>query len=116
MKLLRTGLHEIESAAELQKFILENENLMVCCGRMGPMCLPVYDVMEKLEKEHPNIKFKVMAFDNPEASIIRNLPECRGFSGLPFTVYYKNRQVVHTTSSIQNMHQVKEIIKAKFGI
>ena len=65
MKLLSTALHEIESAAELEKMINENENVMVCCGRMGPMCLPVYDVMEELEEELTNIKFAVMAFDNP---------------------------------------------------
>ena len=51
MKLLKTGLQEIETAAELEKLINENENVMVCCGRMGPMCLPVYDVMEELEDE-----------------------------------------------------------------
>lgn len=115
MKLLHTGLHEIESAAELQKMISENENVMVCCGRMGPMCMPVYEVMEELEEERNNIKFAVMAFDNPEASVIRNAPECRGFMGLPFTMYYKNGEVAHATSSIQNMQMVTDILDAKFG-
>jgi thioredoxin 1 len=115
MKLLKTALQEIETAQELQKFISENENVMVCCGRMGPMCLPVYDVMEELEDERPNVKFKVMAFDNPEAAIIRNAPECRGFMGLPFTMYYKNGKVTHATSSIQNMQQITGILDSKFG-
>lgn len=115
MKLLHTGLHEIESAAELQKMINENENVMVCCGRMGPMCMPVYEVMEELEEERANIKFAVMAFDNPEAAVIRNAPECRGFMGLPFTMYYKNGEVAHATSSIQNMQMVTTILDDKFG-
>jgi thioredoxin 1 len=115
MKLLKTGLQEIETAQELQKLISENENVMVCCGRMGPMCLPVYDVMEELEEERTNIKFMVMAFDNPEASIIRNAPECRGFMGLPFTMYYKNGKVAHATSSIQNMQQITGVLDSKFG-
>lgn len=115
MKLLNTGLHEIETAAELQKFISENENVMVCCGRMGPMCLPVYDIMEELEEERTNIKFLVMAFDNPEAAVIRSAPECRGFMGLPFTMYYKDGQVAHATSSIQNMPMVTGILDAHFG-
>ncbi len=51
MKMLSTSLHEIETAAELEKYINENENVMVCCGRMGPMCIPVYGVMEELEEE-----------------------------------------------------------------
>ena len=115
MKLLRTGLHEFETAAELQKFIDENENVMVCCGRMGPMCLPVYNIMEELEDERTDVKFAVMAFDNPEAAVIRNAPECRGFMGLPFTMYYKNGEVAHATSSIQNLQQVTGILDAHFG-
>jgi thioredoxin 1 len=114
MKLLQTGLQEIESATELEKMIAENENVMVCCGRMGPMCLPVYDIMEELEEERPDVTFAVMAFDNPEAGIIRNAPECRGFMGLPFTMYYKNGKVAHATSSIQNMQQITTVLDEKF--
>ncbi len=115
MKLLRTGLHEFETAAELQKFINENGNVMVCCGRMGPMCIPVYNIMEELEDERTDVKFAVMAFDNPEAAVIRNAPECRGFMGLPFTMYYKNGEVAHATSSIQNLQQVTSILNEKLG-
>lgn len=115
MKLLQTGLHEFDTATELEKFISENENVMVCCGRMGPMCMPVYDVMEELEEERTNVKFATMAFDNPEAAVIRNAPECRGFMGLPFTMYYKNGSVAHATSSIQNMQMVSSILDEKFG-
>ena len=114
MKFLQTPIHEIETAAELEKIINENENVMVCCGRMGPMCIPVYDLMEELEEERPNVKFFSMAFDSPEAAVIRNAPECRGFMGLPFTMYYKNGKVAHATSSIQNRQQVTSILDAKF--
>lgn len=114
MKMLQTGLQEFETAIELEKFIAENENVMVCCGRMGPMCMPVYDVMEELEEERTDVKFAVMAFDNPEAAIIRSAPECSGFMGLPFTMYYKDGKVAQATSSIQNMQQVKGILDAQF--
>jgi thioredoxin 1 len=114
MKRLSTGLQEIESAAELEQLIAENENVMVCCGRMGPMCIPVYGVMEELEEERTHVKFAVMAFDSPEAHIIRNSPEANGFMGLPFTMYYKNGKVAHATSSIQNMQQVSAVLDEKF--
>ena len=114
MKLLQTEIHEIESAAELEKLINENENVMVCCGRMGPMCIPVYDIMEELQEERPNVKFYSMAFDSPEAGIIRNAPECRGFMGLPFIMYYKKGSVAHATTSIQNRVQVTSILDEKF--
>jgi thioredoxin 1 len=115
MKLLRTKLQEIETAGELGKVISENEYVMVCCGRMGPMCLPVYQVMEKLEKIRDNTVFRVMAFDNPEAAEIKKAPECRGFTGLPFTMYYKNGKVAHATSSIQDMEQITGILDTYFG-
>lgn len=115
MKFLQTNLQEIETAAELEKMLQENENVMVCCGRMGPMCMPVYDVMEELEDERDDVKFAVMGFDNPEAGIIRNAPETNGFMGLPFTMYYKNGEVAHATSSIQNMQQVSAILDEQFA-
>lgn len=115
MKYLQTGLEEIETAAQLEQMMSENENLMVCCGRMGPMCIPVYGIMEELAEEREDIKFAVMAFDSPEAGIIRNAPETRGFMGLPFTMYYKNGKVAAATSSIQNMQQVTRILDEKFA-
>ena len=114
MKMLHTNLHEIETAEDLKKMQAEHPNLMVCGGRMGPMCIPVYDIMEELEEEREDIKFAVMAFDNPEAEIIRNDPSCKGFMGLPFTMYYKNGKVVSATSSIQNRQQITKILDEKF--
>jgi thioredoxin 1 len=56
-----------------------------------------------------------MEFDNPEAHVIRNAPECRGFMGIPFTIYYKNGKLVKATSSIQNEQQVRAVLDAEFG-
>ena len=113
---LDTNLKHVTSGAELNKLITENENVMVCCGRMGPMCVPVYAVMEELEKsgEYDNVVFRDMLFDDPEAAVIRNLPECRSFRGLPFTVYYKNGKVAKATTSVQSKEQVTSILKEVF--
>jgi len=97
------------------KLLSENENVMICCGRMGPMCIPVYETMEELEGEYKNIKFADMLFDHPDASIIRNLPETTGFAGLPFVVYYKNGKPVKATSSIQNREQITQILDENFS-
>jgi thioredoxin 1 len=102
-------------ADEHKKFIEENENVMICCGRNGPMCIPVYGIMEDLEGTYKNVKFADLEFDNPESSVIRNAPECRGFMGLPFTVYYKNGKLVKATTSIQNEQQITTILDAEFG-
>ena len=115
--MLITNLKHIESRDDHKKAIEENENVMVCCGRMGPMCLPVYDVMEKLETSgnYDHISFRDMAFDIPEADVIRNIPEANGFMGLPFTVYYKNGKVVAATSSIQSKDQITGILDNEFS-
>ena len=113
--MLYTNLKHIETAAEHQKCINENENVMICCGRMGPMCIPVYGIMELLEPQYTHVKFYDMEFDSPEAHVIRNAPEVRGFMGIPFTMYYKNGKVVKATSSIQSMPQVRAILDSEFG-
>ena len=113
--MLNTNLTHITSESEHSELLSNNENVMICCGRMGPMCIPVYEVMEELEEESKNIKFADMAFDSPDAKVIRNLPEVRGFQGLPFTIYYKNGKVVKATSSIQSRDQITDILDEHFG-
>ncbi len=111
---LQTNLDHVVTASDYTKILEQNENVMICCGRMGPMCLPVYDIMEELQDEYPKVKFMDMLFDSPEAGVIRNLPECSSFMGLPFTVYYKNGKVVTATSSIQDRDQITEILDREF--
>lgn len=105
----------ILSADEHKKAIEENENVMICCGRMGPMCIPVYGIMEDLGSTYKHVKFFDMEFDNPEAHVIRNAPECRGFMGLPFTVYYKNGKIVSASSSILNEVQIRTVLDKEFS-
>lgn len=111
---LPTSLKHIASRDEHAKVISESKNVMVCCGRMGPMCIPVYDIMDELQDEYPDIDFRDMLFDNPEADVIRNLPEAASFMGLPFTIYYKNGEIVAATSSIQSREQITEILDKVF--
>jgi thioredoxin 1 len=112
--MLHTNLKHIMTADEHKKFIAENENVMICCGRNGPMCIPVYGIMEDIQGTYTHISFADMEFDNPESHVIRNAPECRGFMGLPFTVYYKKGKLVKATTSIQNELEVKAILDSEF--
>ncbi len=114
--MLYTNLKHLESAADLKKAVSENENVMVICGRMGPMCIPVYGIAEELEDKYKHVKFFDMEFDNPESHIIRSLPEVRGFMGIPFTIYYKNGKVVKATTSIQTKDQVKSILDKELSV
>jgi len=113
--MLQTNLKHILSEDDYYKALEENENVMICCGRMGPMCIPVYSTMIELESAYPQVAFYDMEFDISAASIIKQLPECAGFMGLPFTVYYKNGKVVKATSSIQTPSQITGILDAHFS-
>ena len=110
---LPTDLQHLETESDLEKAIKESETLMVCCGRMGPMCVPVYGAMKELEEsgEYQGVAFRDMAFDSPEAMYIRRHPMCRDFMGLPFTMYFKNGEAVKATSSIQSKDQIEAILK-----
>ena len=112
--MLNTNLKHLETEQEVNEAIENNENVMVCCGRMGPMCIPVYAIMEDLEKEYSHVALYDQDFDIRAATFIRNLPECASFMGLPFTVYFKSGKVVAATTSLQNKDQVKKILDKVF--
>jgi len=112
--MLNTNLKHLESIEETKDLIKNNKNIMICCGRMGPMCVPVYEIMEKLEPQYPHVQMRDMDFDIPAAMFIRRLPECLLFMGLPFTVYFKDGKVVSATSSIQSESQIKAILDKVF--
>ena len=113
--MLKTNLTHVLSEKEHSELINNNEKVMICCGRMGPMCIPVYEIMEELEDQYKNVKFADKEFDSPDAKVIRNLPETSNFQGLPFTAYYKNGKLVKATSSIQTMEQVTSILDEHFN-
>ena len=112
--MLHTSLDHIMSKSDFDKILATNENVMICCGRMGPMCILVYAAMTELKEEFKNVKFADFEFDHPDSSVIRKAPEAKGFMGLPFTFYYKNGKAVAATSSIQSKEQIKSILLKHF--
>lgn len=113
--MLDTNLKHLESEEAIRAVLVQNENVMICCGRMGPMCIPVYRAMEELEQAYKHVAFFDLDFDTPAADFIKNLPECASFTGLPFTVYFKDGKVVAATTSIQSRPRVKKALDETFG-
>jgi thioredoxin 1 len=113
--MLQTDLQHVNTEEETRQLIAQNSYVMICCGRMGPMCVPVYNIMHQLESEYPHVVFRDMDFDTRDADFIRMLPECRSFMGLPFTIYYKDGKVAQATSSIQNREQIVRILDQEFA-
>lgn len=112
--MLNTSLKHLEESGQMDELLKNNKDVMICCGRMGPMCIPVYDIMKNLEPEYPHVQMRDMDFDIPLSSNIKSLPECSSFMGLPFTVYFKDGKVIKATSSIQNESQIKAILDDVF--
>ena len=112
--ILYTNLKHIETTEQYDELLQDSENIMICCGRMGPVCIPVYQAMIELESSYPQVAFRDFVFDTPAAQVIRSLPECHGFMGLPFTVYYKSGKVLGATSGIRSKEQIREILEKEF--
>lgn len=112
--MLYTNLKHLETASEHTKVISENENLMIICGSMEPICIHVYVIAEEIKTDYQNVKFYDMEFDNPESHVIRNLSEVQNFKGIPFTIYYKNGKVVKATSGLQTKEQIMSILDEQF--
>ena len=113
--MLQTNLKHLETDEETREALGNDENVVICCGRMGPMCTPVYAILSQLETQYPHVRFYDQDFDIPAAGFIRRLPECVSFMGLPFTVYFKNSKVVAATTSIQTRDQIFKILDREFG-
>jgi thioredoxin 1 len=114
--MLDTNLKHLESKEDISDVLRNNENVLISCGRMGPMCIPVYLIMEELENTYKHVAFRDMDFDIPASDFIRKLPECSSFMGLPFNVYFKKGKVVAATSSIKSKNQIMEILDKEFAI
>jgi thioredoxin 1 len=112
--MLQTGLTHLETEEDVRALLNGDGNAMICCGRMGPMCVPVYRAMEALEPEYPHVVFRDLEFDVAAADVIKGLPECESFMGLPFTVYVREGAVVAATSSIQSTRRIKAILDREF--
>jgi len=113
--MLYTNLKHIESAEEYARILNENENVMLICGRMGPLCVPVYRVAEELEEKYSQVKFYDMEYDNPESYFFHDMPEVQNFPEYPFTVYYKNGEVVKATAGLQSKAQITAILEKEFA-
>lgn len=112
--MLQTDLRHLETEADVRRVLEENEDVVICCGRMGPMCIPVYRAMEQLKAGYPHVAFRDMDFDIPAADFVRDLPACAAFMGLPFTVYFNRGTVVAATTSIQTAGQMRAILDEHF--
>lgn len=114
--MLYTNLNHIESAGEYAKILSENDNVVIICGRMGPLCVPVYLITEELEKQYPQVRFFDMEYDNPSSYFFHAMPEVRDLAEIPFVVYYRKGEVVMATAGLQSKKQITAILDNTFVV
>ena len=112
--MLHTEIRECEGQEQFNALKQEADNIMLTCGRMGPMCIPVYGIMESIEQEYQHVAFRVIDFDTPLAGIVRTLPEVQGFYSLPLVVYIRDGKVVKASGGLQSKSQVTTILDEVF--
>ncbi len=113
--MLDTDLDHLETPEAVKETLATYENVVISSGRMGGMCLPVYAALEKLKNVYTHVHFFDQHFDGPAAALIKDLPECAGLKGLPYTVYFRHGKAVAATASIQSEVQIVEILDREFG-
>lgn len=114
--MLYTNLNHIENAEEFTRVIGENENVVVICGRMGPLCIPVYRLVEEMEGQYSHVKFYDMEYDNPESFFFQALPEVQDLDEIPFIVFYKNGKAVKTAAGLQSRSQIAKNLDKEFAM
>ena len=108
--MLYTHLNHIETTADYQRVIGENDQVVIVCGRMGEFSIPVYRVLEDLQTAYPQMKFFDMEYDNPETKFVCNLfadiPEAK----IPFLLFIENGEVVYRTWGTKTKEEIEEIL------
>ena len=112
--MLYTNLKHIETAAEYTVIINKNENVMIVCGRMDPVCVPVYRIAEELENAYKHVKFYDMEFDNPESAILKNVVEYYNLQNIPLVGYFRNGNLMEVSIGIQTKEQISTILNKEY--
>jgi thioredoxin 1 len=112
--MLYTNLKHIENTADFTRLIVENENIVIISGRIGPSCVPVYKIAEELEPQYKNVKFYDMEFDNPESGVLKNVVEYYNLRNIPLIGYFKSGNMVEVSLGIQTKKQITNILNREY--
>lgn len=115
LAMLYTNLNHIERESEFKAILAENENVVLICGRMGPVCIPVYRAAEELEAAYLHVKFFDLEYDNPESFFFHTRPEVQDLAEHPFTIFYKNGRAVNAISGVQPKSLIKVLLDKEFS-
>ena len=114
--MLYTNLKHIETVDEFHQIIGRFDNVLVCCGRMDPLCVRAYNTIEKLEGAYPHVAFFDMEYDNPQSNVVCKQMENPSREALPLFVFYKKGELVNVHSGDDTDITLKTLLDMEFGV
>lgn len=109
--MLYTNLKHIESSSQLNDVIDKHNNVVMCYGRMNYDCIAVFNALEQLERENPNIQMFDVEYDNPEFEAFKQSTHSLTMAELPYLILFQNGVVREVYAGKKDENQLRNIIK-----
>lgn len=109
--MLYTNLNHIETEKDFRRAISENNHVVVIYGRMDPISIPVYRMVEELENEYSAVKFFDMEMDNPDFLMLPELRDVKNDSMAPLVICFSNGKVTNISTNIHSPFEIEEIVQ-----
>jgi len=114
--MLYTNLKHIETSSDYTRTIGQNGNVIIICGRMNPVCIPIFRIAEELESTYKHVKFYDMEFDNPESGVLKNVVQYYNLEDIPLVGYFKDGNLVEVSIGTQTKEQMLAVLNKEYNI
>ena len=108
--MLYTNLKHIELTSQLNDIIGGYKNVVMCYGRMNYNCIHVFNALENLEKEFPDVQMYDIEYDNPEFEDFRQSTRSLTMTELPYLIFFKNGIVQEVYTGKKDENQLRNLI------
>lgn len=109
--MLYTNLNHIENENDFRRAISENDHVVVIYGRMDPLSIPVYRIVEEVENEFLAVKFFDMEMDNPDLLMLPELQEVKNGPMAPVVICFSYGKVASISSNVHSSIEILEIVQ-----
>jgi len=112
--MLYTNLNHIESTSQLNSIIENNDNVVMCYGRMNHDCVAVFNALEMLENELPDVQIYDIEYDNPEFEDFKQSTRSLTMAELPYLILFKNGVVQEVNTGKKDENQLRTLIQKTY--
>jgi len=113
--MLYTNLKHIESIKQLNDVIGNNNNVVMCYGRMNSDCIPVFNALEQLESELSDVQIYDIEYDNPEFEDFKQSTHSLTMTELPYLIFFQNGEVREVFAGKKDENQLRTSIHSIYN-